>query len=332
MFTKLLRYFAGRYTPFAPGFKNRNMKLYSIIEAVLILLTCCVSFSQSDSLTEVMPLSVGNRWTYRYYTSIWDNSDITITDSGLAVYTIITSFPEQDSTRWIFGERRNLNHCIHYYFNQRPDTCWSTIDSTSFEIIEVQSGRHRLYRNESEETIWQSVFPWSRDVTDTVAIYRYSVVDSAGLSTFETHSVIQRFVWVYDLAFKNKIGQTATSAQSGDRFVGAIFNSDHLLVSSVINSAHDRSGNYLPTFFALGQNYPNPFNPSTKIPFQLSSIAWVTLRVYNSLGELVTTLLDDRKTPGYYEVEWSPTLSSGVYYFELQIGSHSQTKKSIYLR
>ncbi|MFI5406804.1 MAG: SBBP repeat-containing protein, partial [Nitrososphaerales archaeon] len=88
-----------------------------------------------------------------------------------------------------------------------------------------------------------------------------------------------------------------------------------------------------PTELVLYQNYPNPFNPSTRIIFSIPNSEHVLLKVYNILGTEVTTLVNEKKLAGKYEVEFNAFgLSSGVYFYTLQTGSYSQTKKLILLR
>ena len=92
--------------------------------------------------------------------------------------------------------------------------------------------------------------------------------------------------------------------------------------------------------FILYQNYPNPFNPSTKIGFQISSASgggFVSLTVYDILGNEVTTLVNEYKPAGEYEVEFAPESSikhpaSGIYFYQLNAGGIIQTKKMIYLK
>ncbi|BDQ02953.1 T9SS type A sorting domain-containing protein [Ignavibacterium sp.] len=93
----------------------------------------------------------------------------------------------------------------------------------------------------------------------------------------------------------------------------------------------------LPTEFTLDQNYPNPFNPRTKIRFTIpdvgSELAQTVIKVYDILGNEVTTLVNEQKEPGYYEVEFNAErLSSGVYFYRLQAGNFTQTKKMILMR
>jgi hypothetical protein len=83
----------------------------------------------------------------------------------------------------------------------------------------------------------------------------------------------------------------------------------------------------------LFQNYPNPFNPSTKISWQLPVGGQVTLKVYDVLGNEVVTLLDEYKPAGSYEVEFNASgINSGVYFYKLQAGSYTETKKLVLLK
>ncbi len=96
-------------------------------------------------------------------------------------------------------------------------------------------------------------------------------------------------------------------------------------------------GNNNPTEFSLSQNFPNPFNPSTRIQYQVSSISKVTLKVYDVLGNEVTTLVDEFKPAGSYEVEFNPASSiknaaSGIYFYQIRAENFVQTKKMLLVK
>lgn len=77
----------------------------------------------------------------------------------------------------------------------------------------------------------------------------------------------------------------------------------------------------VPKAFVIEQNYPNPFNPSTEIKYQVSATDVVKLRVYNQLGQEVTTLVNKPHTPGTYSVMWdAKDVPSGTYYYRLEVG------------
>ena len=93
----------------------------------------------------------------------------------------------------------------------------------------------------------------------------------------------------------------------------------------------------LPQKFELFQNYPNPFNPSTVISYNLPVSSYVTLKVFDILGNEVTTLVNEQKPVGTYEVEFNTSSikhfpSSGIYFYQLKCGSFIQTKKMSLLK
>ncbi len=91
--------------------------------------------------------------------------------------------------------------------------------------------------------------------------------------------------------------------------------------------------NKIPKSFLLEQNYPNPFNPSTKIKFNISKSGFTTLKVFNLLGNEISTLLNKDIPAGNYELAFNASeLPTGVYFYMLQSGEFVQTKKMILLR
>lgn len=89
----------------------------------------------------------------------------------------------------------------------------------------------------------------------------------------------------------------------------------------------------IPQSFLLQQNYPNPFNPNTKISWQSPVGSRQTLKVYDVLGNEVVTLVNEYKPIGSYEVEFNASrLSSGMYFYKLEMGNFTEVKKMILLR
>lgn len=88
-----------------------------------------------------------------------------------------------------------------------------------------------------------------------------------------------------------------------------------------------------PTAFKLEQNYPNPFNPVTRISYEVSTTSVVSLKVFNTLGEEVATLVEAVESPGFKDVVWdAANAPSGVYYVRMVAGSFRETKKMLLLR
>jgi len=91
--------------------------------------------------------------------------------------------------------------------------------------------------------------------------------------------------------------------------------------------------NQIPTGFSLSQNYPNPFNPRTMINFQLPISDYVRLVVYDVLGREIATLVNEEKIPGIYSVDFNGSnLPSGTYFYRLNAGKYSETKKMLLLK
>ncbi len=91
----------------------------------------------------------------------------------------------------------------------------------------------------------------------------------------------------------------------------------------------------IPVNYSLEQNYPNPFNPSTTIQYSIPEAGFVTLKVYDLLGNEVATLVNEFKHPGTYTSQFSlhnSLLASGIYFYKINSGKYSETKKMIFLK
>ena len=88
-----------------------------------------------------------------------------------------------------------------------------------------------------------------------------------------------------------------------------------------------------PTEYILNQNYPNPFNPITTITYKIPELSFVTMRVYDILGNEIETLVSEEKPVGIYEVGWNAfDLPSGTYFYQLVSGSFIATKKMVLMK
>ena len=98
-------------------------------------------------------------------------------------------------------------------------------------------------------------------------------------------------------------------------------------------AAGDNPSASVPSRFALSQNYPNPFNPTTQISFALPKAGTTTLKVYDLLGRAVTTLVNRTMPAGNHTASFDASaLASGVYFYRLESGTFSATKKLVLLK
>ena len=92
-------------------------------------------------------------------------------------------------------------------------------------------------------------------------------------------------------------------------------------------------GSEIPVSYSLHQNYPNPFNPSTNIKFDIPEAGDVRITVYDALGKEVSVLFNQRLQPGSYETEFDASgFGSGVYFFRIEAGRFSETKRMLLIK
>jgi CubicO group peptidase (beta-lactamase class C family) len=161
--------------------------------------------------------------------------------------------------------------------------------------------------------------PWIASLaTGSVTMPDIAPNSSVGLSSWITISVIDSIFPGY-FNFKFEVSSNGIAYWSDSMTVNLLTEVDEEIV--------------IPSVFRLEQNYPNPFNPLTTINFSISSSEFVTLKVYDVLGNEVATLVNEGKTAGRYEIQFNAAeLSSGVYLYKLQAGNFTETKKLILLK
>ncbi|HTR80532.1 MAG TPA: T9SS type A sorting domain-containing protein [Bacteroidota bacterium] len=104
-------------------------------------------------------------------------------------------------------------------------------------------------------------------------------------------------------------------------------------LSEITSVGHSMTNDALPAKYDLSQNYPNPFNPQTTIKFSIPATSFVSLKIFNVLGAKVATPLSERLNPGTYTANWNASqFASGVYFYRLEAGRFSATKKLLLLK
>jgi hypothetical protein len=104
-------------------------------------------------------------------------------------------------------------------------------------------------------------------------------------------------------------------------------------IESPLSDGVDDSPEEIPTEFALSQNFPNPFNPSTTIRYALPASANVKLTIHDLLGREIAVLVDEEQQAGWKDITWNAAgISSGVYFYKVQAGTFTETKKMILMK
>ena len=108
---------------------------------------------------------------------------------------------------------------------------------------------------------------------------------------------------------------------------------DAQIIYNYITGVDDEQKTESLRSFQLYQNYPNPFNPRTKLKYQIPELRFVTLTVYDILGNEIETLINEEKASGTYQIEFDASaLTSGIYFYKLQAGSFVETKKMVLMK
>jgi hypothetical protein len=125
---------------------------------------------------------------------------------------------------------------------------------------------------------------------------------------------------------------------SGNKWIGTYGGGLAVYKEGGVVSVKEIPDKNIPEAFVLFQNYPNPFNPTTTISYNLVKVqnldkVMVSLRVYDMLGREVATLVNGQKPAGTYTLQWNAAnLPSGVYFYRLQTGTFTETKKLVLLK
>ena len=140
-----------------------------------------------------------------------------------------------------------------------------------------------------------------------------------------------KFITGYE-AIRVYFGQSHVLANSyGRGLLGGYegFTLFNVLGTDVNNSTTDA----IPTAYRLFQNYPNPFNPTTKISYTIPLAGNVVLKIVDLLGREVTTLVNEEKPAGHYTTDWNASkVASGVYFYRIESGSYSESRKLVLIK
>ncbi len=140
------------------------------------------------------------------------------------------------------------------------------------------------------------------------------------------------------------IGQLCTSGHNVDYRVKAVDNGNHTSDPSDVVTAHVLGGypdkiiaqqteTITPAEYKLEQNYPNPFNPTTSIYYNLKDAGYVSLKVFNMLGQEIAELVNENQSEGYHSVEFNAfDIPSGIYIYQIKAGEFSGIKKMMLVK
>jgi 1,4-alpha-glucan branching enzyme len=239
---------------------------------------------------------------------------------------------------WQFGE---LGYDVSIMFNGKAG------DKPLHWEYYSDPDRQKLFRTFKYLDMLKTTYPVFRSTNYTASLTgttkRITIIDTSmsvnviGNFDVTNQNIVGNFpntgIW-YDYFSHTSINVTNTNMNiylmPGEYHV---YTTVQLPAPDMVTGIKGSDENKIPTAFALEQNYPNPFNPSTIISYNVPMSSLVTIKVYNILGSEVATLVHDNKVAGTYKVTFDAShLSSGVYFYRLDAGNFTQTKKLVLLK
>ena len=244
---------------------------------------------------------------YRLYSNPSSTVDIAITGQSYNAATRVLSVNLNATALFDLNSTYNLNYLItedHRVYPQQGGTGCPGSPTYVHKWV-----TRNMINGASGDTISTGV--WNKGIT-------YSRSFSTTIDTAWIASNCKLSIFIYDA-----VGGVTNYAQI-----------QSAIRTSVTNPIGIKGENsMLPNRYILGQNYPNPFNPKTNIHIEIPSSGNISLKIYNSLGQLIETFLDGYVKAGYYNAEFDGTnLPSGIYFYTMISKEFVQAKKMILLK
>ena len=285
----------------------------------------------SSLLPQVMmgnyPIQPGNIWVYRNYFFPEGNPIIlSIQDSTVTI----------DSLHYTVIEYRTSNDTSFHLI--RFDTLSNFAVSRLDDGYPALNHEYKYFKlNAIQGETW--VVPDPAVVTQNLFI---EIFDSINASIFNEWTYIEKyyihdsiFIYNYGEFWNPKFGLISNANDQGepvDILTGCVLDGVVYGDTSTVVGIQEL---HVEVFdYRLEQNYPNPFNPSTTIKYEIPSDNFVTLRIFDVLGNEVTTLVNEEKHGGSYTIKFNASnLASGIYFYQLKVNNHYiKSKKMILMR
>jgi hypothetical protein len=293
---------------------------------ILLIFGNQVLHSQPDSLSDVFPLAIGQRWTYSFYLFEGELAYYwSIRDTGVVNYELIDSAFTVDSTVWTFSQVREYER---YRASSMTDSLLR--DSTTFEMVEYAGGSHELYTLVFNPN---GAYPFPKRSSDSLSFFRYQSTDSIGNGELVQDDYPGGYYFRFTV--REDTGVSSTTCYYNLSLSHYFIVRHHLMGLNLPDSIalQVSTTDLVPHRTSLFQNYPNPFNPRTLIKYEIAKQCRTTLRIYDILGNEIITLVNGILGAGTYETEFDATgLASGIYFYTLQADEFIESKMLVLLR
>ena len=198
-----------------------------------------------------------------------------------------------------------------FYWNEATFSKGKMNSKTISNIADISSHFAAKYTS-------NGILYWVADVDSSFFTFNTNIaIDSA-------ENMIRAGEYYGDIYLQSEENSIPVSSNGG---------SDIYLAKFINNTTSIPENNKVMSNFIIYQNYPNPFNPVTNIKFSLSQSGLINLIIYNAIGEKVRVLLNEYKSKGIHKIEFDgQNLSSGVYFYRIEVGEFQDVKKMILMK
>jgi len=245
----------------------------------------------------------------------WLDSTNTLTISKSGNYTI-KNFESINGTRFAKIQLVKNGNPVYLYLEYRNGTGFD-YNPPAIPPFHVHFNQLHPYNTEglflkSTARFWKSNY----DTTELYMINVHSIVDDgSSTETLNGSNIYSNNDW------NIQVGPIVSRTDSTITFSVKFGQPTNVKITDI------------PYNYFLGQNYPNPFNPTTVINYSLPKSGFVTIKVYDVLGKVVTTLVNENKPVGNYKVEFNANkLTSGIYFYRMEAGNFIESKKLLLLK
>ena len=305
------------------------MKLYLIIINITVM--SVITFAQTyDDPSKFFPAKTGDMWEYFYYDSPYSDTLQTVTmndsidEQGTVFIRQLTCKinPNElisNNLYWI----DTLNN-VHGYYRDTISIIYKLASSQGTQWVIRRYSEH-AFEMMRIDSVFELVILGN---TTIVKKYRnYFAFDSTEISGIDRENIYL----AYGFGLINWQGLEGNGIYYVKGLVinGVLFGD----TTNVITSVFDVEPFSYVQDYNLYQNFPNPFNPTTTLGYSIPTNNFVTIKLYDVLGNEVITLVNEQKQAGKYEMLYNASnLASGVYYYQINAGDFTQTRKLMLMK
>lgn len=315
---------------------------YKLVFSALLFLVSNI-FSQSGNIADYLPLQIGNVWVYQHSTygspPCYCSLKIRVKVTGTTVYNGKTYFQNQVSYQIISCPRSCITGFLPYDSLMRVDTASGKvlryapgagcITANELMLDSLKARKNDTIRVYCQPPIWYLTYVCSdtNNITFFGSSRQAKIFSVLGFEGGWTRTYLKGIGLIRNNCY-------AVSCNGFTELQGCVINGVVYGDTGFVVGLNQISSE-IPAEFSLSQNYPNPFNPTTKIKFAISgsSVAQTFLSVYDILGYEIVVLVNQQLQPGSYEADWNAaTYPSGVYFYKLEAGKYTETKKMVLIK